>query len=436
MAPEQAAGRKGADHGRRRVRPRRDPLRAADRPAAVHAATLPGHAAPAGPREPARRRRSSLVSGRAPRPGDDLPEVPGEGARTALRLGRGPGRRPRPLAARRADPGPAGRAGRAGLAVVRRNPVVAGLTGRGWPRRWSWGPSSPRRSPSRPGQPRGGRIGSPSSPGRTTGKAIEAARRAGAEKDWSDRLRYVAEINAAQREFEAGDVGSARKRLAELAPRAGASRDPRGFELALPELACSTRQLTLLVGHPDAVSAWRSAPTAAASPRRAHDKTVRLWDTVTGRGTAGLRGHSQVDLLPGVQPRRPPRRNGEPTIGRPGCGTAETGGEIAVMRGHGSTVNGVAFSPDGHRLATGSDDRAVRSGTRRPAASLPCSATSTSSGPSAPMADASPPPRTGPGRFASTTPRRAAEVVRIRHGYESIGRGLQPRRPADRDGGL
>ena len=49
-----------------------------------------------------------------PRPGDDLPEVPGEGPATALRLGRRPGRRPGALAGGRADPGPARRPGRSG----------------------------------------------------------------------------------------------------------------------------------------------------------------------------------------------------------------------------------------------------------------------------------------------------------------------------------
>ena len=40
-------------------------------------------------------------AGVPPRPEDDLPEVPGEGPRQALRLGRGPGRRPGPAPGRR-----------------------------------------------------------------------------------------------------------------------------------------------------------------------------------------------------------------------------------------------------------------------------------------------------------------------------------------------
>ena len=63
---------------------------------------------------------------------------------------------------------------------------------------------------------------------------------------------------------------------------------------------------------------WRSAPTGTGSPRASDDATVRLWDADTG------------------QP-----------IGDP-------------LTGHTDAVNGVAFSPDGHRLASASDDTTVR----------------------------------------------------------------------------
>ena len=65
----------------------------------------------------------------AARPGDHLPEVPGQGTPQALSDGRGPGRRPAPLPARRADPArPASRWERS-IKWVRRRPAVAGLIG-------------------------------------------------------------------------------------------------------------------------------------------------------------------------------------------------------------------------------------------------------------------------------------------------------------------
>ena len=105
MAPEQARGRNREVGPAADVyRPGRDPLRDAHRPAAV-----PGHDAggdrPAGHPRGAGPPFAPPAEGPA-RPGDDLPEVPGQGAAPALRQRRRPGRRPRPLPRRRADPGP------------------------------------------------------------------------------------------------------------------------------------------------------------------------------------------------------------------------------------------------------------------------------------------------------------------------------------------
>ena len=88
MAPEQAAGKRGKLGPReRRLQPGRDPLRDAHRPAAVSGRHAGGHlmlvagagAGAAAAAEPAGRSRT----------GDDLPQVPAEAARPALRHGRG-----------------------------------------------------------------------------------------------------------------------------------------------------------------------------------------------------------------------------------------------------------------------------------------------------------------------------------------------------------
>ena len=61
----------------------------------------------------------------------------------------------------------------------------------------------------------------------------------------------------------------------------------------------------LTLGPPGPRGPWRSAPTARASPRRgAADKTVRLWDAATGRGSPTLEGHSSYASRGRVQPRR------------------------------------------------------------------------------------------------------------------------------------
>ena len=99
----------------RRLQPRRHPLRAADRRAAVPRQPADAAAPGAGRRAAAAATGSTTAS---PRPGDDLPEGDGQGRRPALRHGRRAGRRPAAIPPRRTGPGPAGRAVRTGLALV------------------------------------------------------------------------------------------------------------------------------------------------------------------------------------------------------------------------------------------------------------------------------------------------------------------------------
>ena len=79
MAPEQAQGKQDSRPAGRRVRPGSHPLRVPDRPAAVQGGDRLRHPAPGG-RARSRCRRRQLNAAGAGRPGDDLPEVPAEGA--------------------------------------------------------------------------------------------------------------------------------------------------------------------------------------------------------------------------------------------------------------------------------------------------------------------------------------------------------------------
>ena len=89
----------------RHLRPRGDPLRDAHRPAAVQGAEHGGDAG-AG-RLPGAGAAVAAPAAGAARPGDDLPEVPRQGAGAALRDGRRAGRRPGAVPGRRPDPRPA-----------------------------------------------------------------------------------------------------------------------------------------------------------------------------------------------------------------------------------------------------------------------------------------------------------------------------------------
>lgn len=88
------------------------------------------------------------------------------------------------------------------------------------------------------------------------------------------------------------------------------------------------------------------------------DKTAGLWDAVSGKELAVLRGHENIVGSAAFSP------DGRTVATRSSDGTARlwdaaSGKERAVLR-HGNGVQFVAFSADGRTLATVSDPDAVR----------------------------------------------------------------------------
>ena len=161
---------------------------------------------------------------------------------------------------------------------------------------------------------------------------------------------------------------------------------------------------------------WRSARTAPGWPPAA-GRSARVWDAATGqellgsgprrRGDARWRSartapgwppaagwqrpgvgtrpragncpscdHDGEGLSGGVQPGRHPAGHRAATDGRAGVGRghrAETGPAATTT----ARVRAVAFSPDGTRLATGSDDEGPGCGTRPPGSGTGPDATTT-----------------------------------------------------------
>ena len=182
------------------------------------------------------------------------------------------------------------------------------------------------------------------------------------------RTLYVARMNLAQREWQDNHVANVLRLLDEQRPKEPGETDLRGFEWYFFDRLCHSDLLTIAT----AVSpengrvcvAFSSDGHRLASPGK--DGTVKVWDAATGEKLLTLAGHtatvnsvafspdgrrlaSTSSLVP-VTPENAADNSPRVGPGEAKVWDAATGREILTLKGSEGASN-VAFSPDGRRLA-------------------------------------------------------------------------------------
>ncbi|MEG4303636.1 nSTAND1 domain-containing NTPase, partial [Microcoleus sp. D3_18a_C4] len=130
-------------------------------------------------------------------------------------------------------------------------------------------------------------------------------------------------------------------------------------ELSLLNTVSQAAAPNTLGGHANWVWAVSFSPDGKLLATGSADRTVKLWDTTTGKQINTLTGHTNEVFAVSFSP------DGKLLATGSADNTVKlwdttTGKEINTLTGHTHWVWGVSFSPDGKRLATGSRDKTVK----------------------------------------------------------------------------
>ncbi len=115
-----------------------------------------------------------------------------------------------------------------------------------------------------------------------------------------------------------------------------------------------------LKGHTGGVSSAAFSPDGARIVTGSQDRTAKVWDARTGTPLLDLKGHTDWDDERGVQPGWGPHRHRRDGRDGEGVGRADRVRLLLELKGHTGGVTSVAFSPDGTRIVTGSQDRTAK----------------------------------------------------------------------------
>jgi len=181
------------------------------------------------------------------------------------------------------------------------------------------------------------------------------------------RTLYIAHMNLARHAWEAGSTDQTAELLEQHRPKPGET-DLRNFEWYYLYRLCHG-ELLVLKGHTDSVGSGAYSADGKRLATGSRDRTVKIWDAQTGRELRTLSGHAGRVNDVALSPDGKRLASGSGTYdetkranvsGELIVWDAETGEKLFPPKELTGAVLSLAYSPDGTRLASGSEDGKVK----------------------------------------------------------------------------
>jgi WD40 repeat protein len=167
-------------------------------------------------------------------------------------------------------------------------------------------------------------------------------------------------VENAARRLKDADVAGAQGVILEVLtnPEFAQSQTPAAIG-TFQEIRAADEQLAVLSGHRAEVSSAAYSPDGTRIVTASYDKTVRIWNALTGAQLTVLSGHENVVMSAAYSP------DGTRIVTSSFDKTARiwdahTGAQLAVLSGHRGEVVSAAYSPDGAFIVTASADKTAR----------------------------------------------------------------------------